>query len=275
MIGGHNIIVEIDESKFAKRKYHRGRRVKGSWVLGMVERTQERRMVLLVVSDRTRKALEHAIMTFVHPGSTIHTDMWKGYISLERLGYTHKTLCHKYEFVSAEGTHTQTIEGNWTPLKRAIPVQCRSGVDLQEYLFQFMWRRTNEGNEWEALWEGLSRVQLTMQELERMEVERERNCEDDDEDYAPIEDAEEAEQLEEEADNDNEYQDFVEMFGDMDLTPVSEGGHMVEARNDTTAENDEERLHEDLAYEVIGEMLAGGEIDRSIFFHDGQQRANI
>ncbi|CAB9509178.1 Inherit from opiNOG: protein Hydra magnipapillata [Seminavis robusta] len=124
MIGGHGTIVEIDESKMAKRKYNRGRRVKGSWVLGMVERTPDRRMVLLVVDDRTKKTLEHAIKTFVHPGSIIHTDMWKGYIGLERLGYTHKTLCHKYEFVAEDGTHTQTVEGNWTPIKKAIPVQC-------------------------------------------------------------------------------------------------------------------------------------------------------
>ncbi|CAB9504074.1 Inherit from opiNOG: protein Hydra magnipapillata [Seminavis robusta] len=270
MIGGNNIIVEIDESKFAKRKYHRGRRVKGSWVLGMVERTQQRRMVLLVVADRTRKTLEHAIMTFVHPGSTIHTDMWKGYLSLERLGYDHKTLCHKYEFVSAEGTHTQTIEGNWTPLKRAIPVQCRSGVDLQEYLFQFMWRRKNQGREWEALWEGLSRVRFTVNELEKMEQEREERCEDDDDEYLPMDDAEEAEKAEKEAVDDNDYEDFVTSFGDMDLTPVEDGGTMVTTVTNESTEETNERDDEDLAYEVIGEMLAGGAVDRSLFYHDLQ-----
>ncbi|CAB9521536.1 Inherit from opiNOG: protein Hydra magnipapillata [Seminavis robusta] len=237
-----------------------------------------------VANERdTQDGLQHAGMGQRNSNQVAQVDRQftltcgKGYLSLERLGYDHKTLCHKYEFVSAEGTHTQTIEGNWTPLKRAIPVQCRSGVDLQEYLFQFMWRRKNEGNEWEALWDGLARVQLTMQELERMDEERERVCEDEDDDYAPIDDAQQDEKLEAEADNDNDFDDLVGLFGDMDLTPVSEGGLLVEttANDNTTAEDDEERLHEDLAYEVIGEMLAGGEIDRSIFFHEGQLRANI
>ena len=37
-IGGVGKIVEIDESKFGKRKYHRGRRVDGVWVFGGIER---------------------------------------------------------------------------------------------------------------------------------------------------------------------------------------------------------------------------------------------
>ena len=48
-IGGENIIVECDESKFGKRKYqkgHRGHRVDGVWVFGLVERTPERRLVV-------------------------------------------------------------------------------------------------------------------------------------------------------------------------------------------------------------------------------------
>ncbi|KCZ78735.1 hypothetical protein H311_00226 [Anncaliia algerae PRA109] len=46
MIGGPGIIVEIDESKFGRRKYHRGHKVEGVWVLGMVERTTSRKILL-------------------------------------------------------------------------------------------------------------------------------------------------------------------------------------------------------------------------------------
>lgn len=37
-IGGPGVVVEIDESKFGKRKYHRGHYVEGQWVFGGYER---------------------------------------------------------------------------------------------------------------------------------------------------------------------------------------------------------------------------------------------
>ena len=36
-IGCEGKEVEIDESKFGKRKYHRGKRVDGVWVFGVIE----------------------------------------------------------------------------------------------------------------------------------------------------------------------------------------------------------------------------------------------
>ena len=38
MTGGEGEVVKIDESKFGKRKYHRGHYVKGQWVFGGTER---------------------------------------------------------------------------------------------------------------------------------------------------------------------------------------------------------------------------------------------
>ena len=37
-IGGPGIVVEVDEAKFGKQKYNRGRMVPGSWVLGGIQR---------------------------------------------------------------------------------------------------------------------------------------------------------------------------------------------------------------------------------------------
>ncbi len=43
MLGGEDIIVEVDESKFGKRKYNKGKYVEGAWVVGLVERTIARK----------------------------------------------------------------------------------------------------------------------------------------------------------------------------------------------------------------------------------------
>jgi hypothetical protein len=43
IVGGPGVVVELDESKFGKRKYNRGHRVDGVWVFGGVERTNERK----------------------------------------------------------------------------------------------------------------------------------------------------------------------------------------------------------------------------------------
>ena len=52
-IGGPGIEVEIDESKFGKRKYNRGRWQEGHWVFGGVERITGR---AFLVEVQTRDA---------------------------------------------------------------------------------------------------------------------------------------------------------------------------------------------------------------------------
>lgn len=50
-VGGPGMTVEIDESKFGKRKYNRGRMIDGHWVFGGVERGSNKSF-MLVVPDR-------------------------------------------------------------------------------------------------------------------------------------------------------------------------------------------------------------------------------
>ncbi|KAG0432444.1 hypothetical protein DMUE_5499 [Dictyocoela muelleri] len=45
-LGGLGVVVEIDESKFGNRKYNRGHRVSGSWIVGGVERSARRYIFL-------------------------------------------------------------------------------------------------------------------------------------------------------------------------------------------------------------------------------------
>ncbi|KII66138.1 hypothetical protein RF11_11955 [Thelohanellus kitauei] len=70
---GENVIVEIDETKMGKNKHHRGHSVDGAWVLGGVERTEEHRVFLVYVSDRTEATLLGIIRTYVLPLSIIMT----------------------------------------------------------------------------------------------------------------------------------------------------------------------------------------------------------
>lgn len=56
IIGGDGIIVEMDESKFGKRKYHRGHLVGGGCMgFGMVERKIERKIVLIPIIKKIVK----------------------------------------------------------------------------------------------------------------------------------------------------------------------------------------------------------------------------
>ena len=51
--GGPGLVVEIDECKIGRRRYHRGRIVEGNWILGMIDRnTKEDRMAVCPGNQR-------------------------------------------------------------------------------------------------------------------------------------------------------------------------------------------------------------------------------
>ena len=83
IIGGQDVIVEVDETRLGKRKYHRGHRVEGMWVVVGVERTEARRLFLVGVEDRKADTLHDIIREHVSLESIIHTDGWKGYSAIE------------------------------------------------------------------------------------------------------------------------------------------------------------------------------------------------
>ena len=87
-IGGRGHIVEIDESKFGKRKYHRGRRVIGKWIVGGYCRTTgECFLVECTDNKRNHHTLLRLIKQHVAPETIILTDKWKGYNALRHHGY--------------------------------------------------------------------------------------------------------------------------------------------------------------------------------------------
>ena len=125
-IGG-NMIVEADESKFGRRKYNRGHRVEGVWVLGVVERSISRKMLYFIVKNRKKNTINEIFKRHINQQSIIYTDKWKGYSGLNNIGYTHNTVNHSIHFVNPiTGVHTNTIEGNWCALKTMIPKRHRT-----------------------------------------------------------------------------------------------------------------------------------------------------
>ena len=88
-------MVEIDESKFRKRKYNTGRLVEGQWVVGGIC------VFLAVCPDNKRYAetLLEIIERHVEKNSTVVTDCWRAYEQLDRDGWNHLTVNHSYNFV--------------------------------------------------------------------------------------------------------------------------------------------------------------------------------
>ena len=157
-IGGPGVIVEIDESKLSKRKYNRGHRVEGVWIVGGVDRTQARNMFAIEVENRNSETLQAIIEEYVHEGSIILTDCWRGYGFLENHeSYEHQTVNHSQNFKDpVTGVHTNSIEGTWAALKSKISKRYRCKNGLTDHLFAFIWRRQNEGSLWNGLIKALS-----------------------------------------------------------------------------------------------------------------------
>ena len=116
-IGGPGLTVEIDESKFGKLKYNRGRYIKGQWVFGATCH-ESREFFITTVDKHDKNTLIPIILDKIHPGSMIFSDCWKAY----QHEYEHKTVNHTYNFVDPITlVHTQNIENLWWQIKRGLP----------------------------------------------------------------------------------------------------------------------------------------------------------
>ncbi len=76
-IGGPGVTVQIDESKFGKRKFNRGRKVDGQWVFGGREEIDRKKIFMVPVEKRDRETLVPIIKEWILPDSTIVSDCWK------------------------------------------------------------------------------------------------------------------------------------------------------------------------------------------------------
>ena len=113
---GRAKVVEIDESKYFHRKYHRGQYRDGHWVFGAIDR-ETGRCLLQEVRDRRRVALQDLVGQWILPQSHIMSDGWAAYATLDQTPqhYQHSVVVHENDFVDPadRSIHTNNIEHLW------------------------------------------------------------------------------------------------------------------------------------------------------------------
>ncbi|KAF8770191.1 Retrovirus-related Pol polyprotein like [Argiope bruennichi] len=69
---------------------------------------------------------------------------WKSYDCLSNEGFVHLKVNHSVNFKDPDtGAHTNTIEGTWGAVKRAIPAS-KVKTQLDYYLAEYVWRKKNK-----------------------------------------------------------------------------------------------------------------------------------
>ena len=92
-----------------------------------------------IIPNVRRLTLEPIIRENVEPGSTVHADEPRSYLSLPSSGYTHESVNHGAgEYVRGD-SHVNAVEGFWSRLKNSIRGThvSVSGKHLQKYVKEF------------------------------------------------------------------------------------------------------------------------------------------
>ena len=128
-IGGPEKVMQIDESKIGKRKYHHGHRVEGQWVFGEIQ-DDSRDNFIFTVKDRSEDTLILITEKWIAKGTKIISDCWKSYNKLCLQGCTHETVNHSKEYKNKDGFHTNKIEGHWRQMKSHMPQFERKNITI-------------------------------------------------------------------------------------------------------------------------------------------------
>ena len=147
-------LVEMDETYVGGRPRKGGRPTRGrgdkskTCVVGAVERGGK--VVAVIADDASKKTLHGVAKEFILPDSIVYTDEWRGYNGLGKVnGYEHRRINHSAGVYVVGTTHTNTIEGFWSLVKRGIGgvYHSVSKKYLQTYLdeYSFRYNRRNSG----------------------------------------------------------------------------------------------------------------------------------
>ena len=115
--------------------------IKGNGAIFLKRETKD--VFMVRVKDRTRPTLYREIHKHIREGTTIISDEWRAYCTLEDEGYQHRTICHKRNFVSPDDptVHTQNIESQWRQAKNCFPKNSTTEDLRESYLQEYMYRK--------------------------------------------------------------------------------------------------------------------------------------
>ena len=131
----------VEGNKHANKKLHAGRGTTGKIaVVGM--RDQNGQVRAMPVGDTTSKTMKRFIPANAPAGSTVVTDMHKGYDWLSSQGYDHKRVNHTVGQYVNDMAHTNGIESFWALLKRGYVgiYHYMSAKHLHRYVNEFSFR---------------------------------------------------------------------------------------------------------------------------------------
>lgn len=115
MLGANGEQVQIDETKYGRRKYHRGKRVDGTWIFGAVEvGSDEIRLAIIPNNKRDAPTMLRLIEKFISKNAVVVSDKASFYARIKELGHKeYHVVNHSKEFKNSDGYHTNKIESYW------------------------------------------------------------------------------------------------------------------------------------------------------------------
>ena len=141
---GEGRTVEIDESKFGKRKFWRGHKVEGVWVFGALEKEMGC-VFMQTVEKRDAQTLISLLEKWLLLKTTVISDCWKVYNNMQN--FYRLKVNHSVKFVDeSTGAHTNAIESSWRHAESfSSHGQKKEHVpgNLARYMFQKSCRANN------------------------------------------------------------------------------------------------------------------------------------